>query len=138
MLLLTCPAYVTHSKPPILNIGEQAQSTGGALRSVISCKVLFSAVATFLLRVPSAPLRTGSIVACDTPVTVHFVWQNNSTNNKQKTGVQGQVAAAEARPVEKYTNASGFAAFLHQRLGQLLSTIQVNPALPLHFILHHV
>ncbi|KAL0035058.1 hypothetical protein WJX79_008932 [Trebouxia sp. C0005] len=37
---------------------------------------------------------------------------------------QGQVAAAEARPVEKYTNASGFAAFLHQRLGQLLSTIQ--------------
>lgn len=37
---------------------------------------------------------------------------------------QGEVAAAEAIPFQKYTNASGFAAFLHQRLGQFLSTIQ--------------
>ncbi len=49
------------------------------------------------------------------------------------------MAAAEAKAFQKYTNASGFAAFLHQRLGQLLSTIQVSPVLqPLHFTLHHL
>jgi hypothetical protein len=53
--------------------------------------------------------------------------------------VQDEVAAAEAKAFQKYTNASGFAAFLHQRLGQLLSTIQVSPVLqPLHFTLHHL
>ena len=75
----------------------------------------------------------------DADITVCFVWYNNGTNYKQKTGVQGEVAAAEAIPFQKYTNASGFAAFLHQRLGQFLSTIQVSPALqPLHFALHHL
>jgi len=53
--------------------------------------------------------------------------------------VQDEVAGAEAKPFQTYTNASGFAAFLHQRLGQLLSTIQVSPALqPLQFTLHHL
>ena len=49
------------------------------------------------------------------------------------------MAAAEAKAFQKYTNASGFAAFLHQRLGQLLSTIQVSPALqPLLLTLHQL
>jgi len=53
--------------------------------------------------------------------------------------VQDEVAAAEAKSFQKYTNTSGFAAFLHQRLGQLLSTIQVSPALqPLHLTLHQL
>lgn len=37
---------------------------------------------------------------------------------------QDEVAAAEAKPFQKYTNASGFAASVHSRLGQLLSAIQ--------------
>jgi hypothetical protein len=73
----------------------------------------------------------------DLDITVQFVLQRNSTNHKEKTGVQE--AAAEATSFQKYTNASGFAAFLHQRLGQLLSTAQVSPALqPLHFFMHHL